>query len=258
MSVGFSVLSSGSKGNSLFIQGPGGALVIDAGLSAREILKRLSDVGQVPSSVRGILLTHEHTDHVRGVRPLARKLKVPVYGTAETLRVVDLPMDIETVPLRSGQRFHCHGFDISPFSIPHDAGDPVGFVLAAGPLRVGVATDLGYGTSLVKERLKGCQAVVLESNHDEKMLMEGPYPWFLKQRVRSRTGHLSNSASSVMLESVRGSDLQIAVLAHLSEVNNSPELALASAVDVVRVDGGGPRIEVASVSTPLPMIWLEE
>lgn len=258
MPIGLSVLSSGSKGNCIYVEGPHGAVIIDAGLSAREILKRLALVGGDPSRVGAILLTHEHTDHSRGIMPLARKLKVPVYGTLGTLEAVRLPQDVHTLPFRSGTGFNGPGFGVMPFSIPHDAMDPVGFVLEADDVRIGIATDLGYGTALARERLKGCAAVVLESNHDETMLMEGPYPWFLKQRVRSRRGHLSNEASARILNAIKGSDLQLTVLAHLSEVNNSPELALTSAMDSIAGDGGGPRLEVASVSKPLPMIWLDD
>lgn len=258
MPIGLSVLSSGSKGNCIYISGDDGAVIVDAGLSAREILRRLAVVGCEPLRIKGILVTHEHTDHVRGLAALARKLKTPVYGTAETLDAIHLPRDIGKRSFRAGRAFDGMGFEVMPFSVPHDARDPVGFVIRLGTTAIGVATDLGYGTALVKERLKGCRAVVLESNHDERMLMEGPYPWFLKQRVRSRRGHLSNDSSAEMLSVVQGSGLQLAVLAHLSEINNRPHLALGTATEAVRCGGGGPRVEVASVYEPLPMMWLDE
>ena len=253
--IGISVLASGSRGNSIYMEGPEGGIIVDAGLSARETLKRLETVGAGPAGIRAVLLTHEHSDHVGGLRPLARKLKVPVCATRDTLEAAGLPKDVAVEEVCAGVKFQRAGFEILPFSIPHDAIDPVGFIVGFGGLKIGIATDLGYGTALVKERLKSCAAVVLESNHDERMLMEGPYPWYLKQRVRGRQGHLSNDSSAGMIAGLTHSDLQLVVLAHLSEINNAPDLAFGTASEAMV--GYGADLEVASAHVPTRMIYLD-
>ncbi len=255
MSIALSVLASGSKGNSIYLEGPDGALLIDAGLSARETVKRIELVGADPRRVKGILVTHEHSDHIRGVKVVARRLKVPVYGTPETVTAARLPGDVRIHEIKAGTPFAAAGFEIMPFTIPHDALDPVGFIAGLGSVRVGVATDLGHATTLVRERLKDCGALVLESNHDEKMLMEGPYPWFLKQRVKGRSGHLSNVASAEMLARFSNPDLQFVILAHLSEINNVPDLALGTAREALAGYGYG--LEAASAAAPTKLVYLD-
>lgn len=255
--VGVSVLASGSKGNSIFVDGPDGSLLVDAGLSAREILRRLSHVGVSPDRLSGILVTHDHSDHLRGVRVLARRLGLTVYGTAKTLRASGLPGDADVRIVRPGEGFTVAGFTVKPFSLPHDAQDPVGFLLSRDGVKVGIATDLGCETALVKRRLTGCDMLVLESNYDEDMLLKGPYPWFLKQRIRSREGHLSNEASSRLLSDLLHARLQKVVLAHLSEVNNSPEAALVGAVDAVGGTGNAVDLVVACQAEPTPVMIIE-
>jgi len=255
MTISLSVLASGSKGNSVYLEGPEGALLIDAGLSARETIKRIETVGADPGFVRGIIVTHEHSDHMGGVKVVARRLKIPVYATRKTAGAASLPDDVQVRLIESGTSFEAAGFEIMPFSIPHDALDPVGFTAKLDSIRVGVATDLGCATALVRERLIECRAVVLESNHDEKMLMEGPYPWFLKQRVKGRTGHLSNEAAARMLNDLSSTDLQHVFLAHLSEINNAPDLALGTAREALA--GYGTDLEAASPAAPTRRVFLE-
>lgn len=252
-SVSICVLSSGSKGNSFLVDGPEGALLIDAGLSAREVHRRICAMGFDPGRIRGILVTHDHDDHVRGVRVLARRLKLPVLGTAGTLEVTSLSQEGPVGAVRPGVEFRAGGFAVHPFSLPHDGVDPVGFVLSLEGLKIGVATDLGYPTALVRTRLQGCDFLLLESNHDEKMLIEGPYPWFLKQRIRGRTGHLSNGASSELLEELVHNGLQRVVLAHLSETNNTPDLALGAAREVLEEGKNGVKVHVACMASPTPV-----
>ncbi len=221
------LLASGSKGNSLFIEAGGTKLLVDAGLSAREIVARLSAIEVAAAEIDGIVISHEHTDHIRGAGALARKFDLPV--------LISYPTSRETaghfraarlVEFESGCSFEFRDILIDPFPITHDSADPVGLVIESRDGRIGVATDLGLATRLVKEKLKGCRALVLESNHDEEMLVNGPYPWYLKQRIKSRHGHLSNSESAGLLAEVMGPDLEMVFLAHLSEVNNHPEAVL--------------------------------
>jgi phosphoribosyl 1,2-cyclic phosphodiesterase len=255
--IGVSALASGSKGNSIYIDGPDGSLIVDAGLSAREIMRRLAHVGASPDRLSGILVTHDHSDHLRGVRVLAKRLGLTVYGTADTLKAAELPDSASVKIVRSGEDFVVAGFTVKPFSLPHDAADPVGYILEREGVKVGVATDLGCATGLVKRRLAECDMLVLESNYDESMLREGPYPWFLKQRIRSRKGHLSNEASSQILSELLHPGLQCVILAHLSEVNNCPGVALDEAVDAVGSRGNGVDITAAGMAEPTPIMIIE-
>lgn len=224
------LLASGSKGNSIYVEAGGSRLLIDAGLSAAELLRRLGSVGAESEKLDAILITHEHSDHVRGTGTLARKLKIPLLVNAQTCRAGSAFIGkAEIIEFESGSPFIFKDLQIDPFPTTHDASDPVGFMIECGEGKFGMATDLGIATRLVKDKLKGCRAVVLESNHDEEMLVNGPYPWHLKQRIKSRHGHLSNSESAELLDEIMHSDLNAVFLAHLSEVNNDPDLALGVA-----------------------------
>ena len=224
------LLASGSKGNCLFLETDSCRLLIDAGLSGREAQARLAAIGVAPESLDGILITHEHSDHIRGVGTLARRLKIPVLVASRTheasRHVIGKVNIIEFDP---GTAFTFKGVAIDPFPITHDACDPVGFRIEGGEGCIGFATDLGIATRLTCEKLKGCRALVLEFNHDEEMLQNGPYPWHLKQRIRSRHGHLSNSEGAQLLEELLHPGLEGVFLSHLSEVNNDPALAMTAA-----------------------------
>lgn len=256
-SLNVCALASGSKGNSVFLDGPDGALLVDAGLSAREIVKRIHTVGGDPARIKAILVTHDHTDHTRGVRVLAKRLSIPVIGTRGTLETAGLCEAAIVSHIRPGKEFQAAGFIVHPFSLPHDASDPVGFVLSVAGTRVGIATDLGCATALVQTRLQECDFLFLESNHDEKMLMEGPYPWFLKQRIRSRMGHLSNEASAGILAELIHGGLRGVVLAHLSEMNNRPDIALGKAGEVIEGLRSGAKVTVAGMAEPTSVFRLE-
>lgn len=220
------LLASGSKGNSLFVEADGTRLLVDAGLSAREIVRRLAVIGVEPPDLDGLFISHEHVDHVRGASVLARKYRLPVYVSYPTHQEVREGIRGATVvEFESGYSFGFRDLLIDPFPITHDACDPVGFTIESGEGKVGVATDLGTATRLVADKLKGCRVLVLESNHDEEMLMGGPYPWHLKQRIKSRHGHLSNNDSAALLAEVTHPGLEGLFLAHLSEVNNDPVVA---------------------------------
>jgi len=291
--VRFTVLASGSKGNSTVVTGGGTRILVDAGLSCRELFRRMKLAGEEWETLDAIVITHEHTDHIHGLAVTARKLGIPVYLTEGTHRAwmrwvsprrqmtyaqwvdqcrkqaaerqaeaesgqclaeveadeadLEAPADEQdaiTEPVvaakdpswlpsveyfQAGQPFQIGDVAVSPFTIPHDAADPVGFVFRAEGVRMAVATDLGYIPPNVKAQLKGVDLLLLESNHDLEMLRDGPYPWSVKQRVLSRVGHLSNEAAADFLENQYDGQAAYVILAHLSESNNLPELARVAA-----------------------------
>lgn len=308
--VRMTVLASGSKGNSTVVSTATTRILVDAGLSCRELMKRMKAAGEDPTTLNGILVTHEHQDHVQGLAVTARKLGIPVYWTeathrawvrwltprkrityaewleqrknaaqaereaaerqasqpessdggpctgvspmrpvpdAEELAAVEEALgeaakapekDPTALPaveyFRAGNRFRIGDIAITPFTIPHDAIDPVGFVFEADGVRIGLATDLGYMPSNVSVQLRGCDVLMLESNHDLEMLRDGPYPWSVKQRVMSRVGHLSNDAAADFLAKGYDGYATWVILAHLSENNNLPELARIAAERALR------------------------
>jgi phosphoribosyl 1,2-cyclic phosphodiesterase len=187
--------------------------------------------GVDPGALKAILVSHCHKDHITGVGVLSRKYKLPVFLNHAAWRRAGKALGkLHSLELfQTGRIFQLAGFRIHPFSLPHDCADPVGFRISRGSARLGIATDLGTPTGLVMQHLAGVQALIIESNHDPAMLMEGPYPWELKQRVKSRLGHLSNGAAADLLSRITSDELQAVVLAHLSETNNSPDLALECA-----------------------------
>lgn len=247
------LLASGSKGNAIFIESGKTRLLIDAGLSAREISKRLLSMDVDPMSLSAILVTHEHIDHVRGLGPLVRRYNCPVYLQSEIAgRLKDVGKTECVREFDDGQTFQVQNLSIRPFSISHDSIAPVGFSITGDFGKVGVATDLGIATRLVTDSLANCRALVLEANHDEDMLRDGPYPWPLKQRVRSNRGHLSNSAAGTLLKNLLWDGLEAVFLGHLSEVNNRPELALGAVTPVI--DGQNlcsPHLMVGMQSSPV-------
>ncbi len=310
--VRFTVLASGSKGNSTVVTGGRTRILVDCGLSCRELFRRMRLAGEEPETLDAIVITHEHSDHVNGVAVTARKLGIPVYFTEATHRAwtrwltprrqmtyaqwleqcrkqaaerqaeqdaaaeegepdeTDLVTDPEPISpamaelvaaeaaaaeaadpvpsdsapakekkdpawlpavefFQAGQPFQIGDIAVSPFTIPHDAADPVGFVFKAEGVRMAFATDLGYIPPNVKAQLAGADLLLLESNHDLEMLRDGPYPWSVKQRVLSRVGHLSNEAAAEFLETEYDGQAAYVILAHLSESNNLPELARVAA-----------------------------
>jgi phosphoribosyl 1,2-cyclic phosphodiesterase len=311
--VRFTVLASGSKGNSTIVSGGRTRILVDAGLSCRELFRRMKLAGEDPSTLDAIVITHEHQDHVSGLAVMARKLGIPVYFTEATHRAwirwltprrqmtyaqwlelcrrqaAERRAELETAPqpsnvedpaedpeeaeadcqplstqpatptaqslepnpapdpsgppslkqdptwlpaveyFQAGQPFTIGDMALSPFTISHDAADPVGFVFTAEGVRMGFATDLGYVTPNVRQQLRALDLLLIESNHDLEMLRDGPYPWSVKQRVLSRVGHLSNEAASAFLSTGYDGQATYVILAHLSENNNLPELARIAA-----------------------------
>jgi phosphoribosyl 1,2-cyclic phosphodiesterase len=308
------ILASGSKGNATVIAAGATRILVDAGLSCRELLRRMAAVGEDPAALSAILITHEHIDHVAGLAVLARRLGIPVFFTEPTHRawarsltpkttmsyakwlelqqsqkaareaaleegaVLTITAVAEEEDLvepaaksdptalpaveyfRAGHGFSIGELDIQPFTIPHDAVDPCGFVFhaRAESLRMAIATDLGYIPPNVKQALREVDVLLLESNHDLEMLKDGPYPWSVKQRVLSRVGHLSNTATAEFLMRDYDGGAHTIVLGHLSEQNNLPELARLAAEQAIagRMSLLGNRLLLALQDAPLEPICL--
>ncbi len=228
------VLASGSRGNCTLISSGRTRLLVDAGLSCKETFRRLKLCGEDPRLLSAILVSHEHSDHVAGVRVLAKKLKVPVFMTGATYQVwarwvrdeFDGPVHLDRLEFfQAGRSFQVGDIEVRPFTIPHDAADPVAFTFRGEGVKVGIVTDLGYMPASVRDHISGCDGLVIESNHDLEMLRGGPYPWSVKQRVMSRVGHLSNEALADFIVNDYDGNAAFLVLAHLSEQNNHPEIA---------------------------------
>jgi phosphoribosyl 1,2-cyclic phosphodiesterase len=256
ISFRISILASGSTGNSTLLETSSTTLLIDAGLGKKEMLRRFEALGRArPERVDAILVTHEHSDHSTGLAQMAREWNCPAYLTEPTHREIvkmfaaedpekpayrrgssdgnpsrkpSRKAHIDRVEyIRAGERFEIGDIEINPFAIPHDAADPVGYAFRTNGTKVALVTDLGYMPELVKHHLREADFLILESNHDLDMLKVGPYPWYIKQRVMSRTGHLSNSVVSDFLSDSEVFDgrARYLVLAHLSEQNNTPDIA---------------------------------
>jgi phosphoribosyl 1,2-cyclic phosphodiesterase len=228
----FALLGSGSRGNGTLVEIGDQRLLIDCGFTLRETVSRLARLGVAADDLTAILVTHEHGDHLRGVLPLARRYRLPIYLTAGTARHLDL-RDYRVHLLQCQTPFLLHDIAITPLVVPHDAREPCQFLFDNGHHRLAVVTDLGHTTPYLHQELQRCSALVIESNHDEEMLRSGPYPAALKARVAGAWGHLSNAQTAHFVAEVAHSGLQHLVAAHLSEQNNHPDRvrsALATAL----------------------------
>lgn len=239
------VLASGSRGNSIYVSQGETSILIDAGLSGIQIQRRMASRGIKPENLNAILVTHEHSDHILGAGVLSRRYNLPVYISRSTQKASEATLGkVKQVnPFSPGDTFEINGMHIHPFSISHDAVDPAGFTIACGNRKIGIATDLGIVTAMVKEHLKQCSLLLIESNHDPDMLDNGPYPWPLKQRIKSRVGHLSNSDAAKLIRQVHSHTLSHIILGHLSHENNRPEIAENTAASVLK--GTSVRLHVA-------------
>ena len=225
MSVKLCVLASGSSGNCTFISTGTTRILIDAGLSAKKTTERLAEIDERVEDLDAICVTHEHGDHIAGLRVLQKKHGIAVYanaGTFEGIRAARQGGEVACCQFSTGSIFKIGDLALEPFSISHDAYEPVGFVVRSAACAVGVATDIGIVTNLLREKLRNCQAVVIEANHDEELLHAAARPWSLKQRILSNQGHLSNRASAELIAEVAGDGLNHVFLAHLSADCNSP------------------------------------
>lgn len=235
------ILGSGSSGNSIYIGSGGSGILIDAGLSRRELRSRLGTIGVELEGIGAVLLSHEHDDHVRGLAALQKASGAAVHlnrGTASGLLDRGVPPAAFRY-FKTGIDFAVGPFTVHPFPVPHDALDPVGFVIAAGGIRVGIATDLGHPSAPVVERLRGCRALVIESNHDLDLLGCAARPPSVKERIWGDRGHLSNSSAAELLAEVASEALQDIFLAHLSQECNRPELAHRTALRAAARGGFG-------------------
>jgi phosphoribosyl 1,2-cyclic phosphodiesterase len=228
------LLASGSKGNAIYVESGDSRVLVDAGLSARELNRRLASFGADGDSLHALLITHEHTDHCRGLGPMARRHHLPVFIQHQTREILTGIGRIDDCrDFSSGDTLLLRGLRIETVPLTHDAVATVGYIIETGEGKVGIVTDLGIATRLVVERFRGCRVLILESNHDEEMLWEGPYPWALKQRIRGKHGHLSNRAAAELLGNLLWEGLEAVFLAHLSETNNLPCLAERHAREVL-------------------------
>ena len=247
----FCVLASGSSGNSAFIATERTRVLIDAGLSFRELSKRLAAIGEQPDRIDAILVTHEHCDHIAGLARFARRVPAPIYVTRLTAPVIEWDgFTPRLEPFQAGARFVVGDIEIDSFTIPHDAVDPVGFAFRAQGIKIGLVTDLGYIPDSIKFHLRGSQVLMLESNHDLDMLKVGPYPWAVKQRVMSRNGHLSNDVVGDFVSHEFDSGTATLILGHLSEHNNHPEIARMVARQALDRRGLATQLVVASQKEP--------
>lgn len=245
------MLASGSSGNSALVSTGSTRLLVDAGLSRRELINRLAAVGEPFERIDAILISHEHSDHVSGLPVIAKTLDVPVYLTHLAAPAISWNgYQPKTEAFQAGMRLAIGDLEVDTFTIPHDAADPVGFCFRSQGLKIGLVTDLGYIPESIRFHLRGADLLVLESNHDLEMLKVGPYPWAVKQRVMSRNGHLSNDAVSDFIGSDLDGSVRTLVLGHLSEHNNHPEIARLSASQALTARGLGTRLVIASRHEP--------
>ena len=260
----FAVLASSSKGNCTYVETGGTRILVDAGLRCSGVCERLAAIGRSLQDVQAVLVTHGHTDHTSSLPVIEGKTGVPVYATDGTALTIERDGRREKPDLAwnfavfaAGEPFALGDLEVEPFPVPHDAADPVGFVLRApGGAALGFATDLGGAPLVVRNRLRGCGALVLEFNHDREMLLASDRSWSLKQRILGRSGHLSNEQAAELLEAVATPALRHLVPAHLSDECNTPGLALAAARGALRRAGLDPDAVLREPAYPTPLFAL--
>ena len=281
MPVRFTILGSGSSGNCAYIETESSRVLVDAGFSPRQIRQRLAMIGRTPENLSAIFITHEHADHISGLFGLAEKLRIPIYCNRDTQEAIawafkerwngkrdplfdgmektaaDFIQKLEWRLFQTGDRFELNDLLVETFPIPHDAQDPVGYLLRTTGGNFGFATDLGHMTKLVMERIRAANVLVLESNHDVRMLQDSHRSWHLKQRILGRHGHLSNEAAAEAAEQIMSADLKHLYLAHLSRECNKPELAMRVMTERMgRIGAGHVQVQLASQHTPCATLEL--
>ncbi|HWY77167.1 MAG TPA: MBL fold metallo-hydrolase [Verrucomicrobiae bacterium] len=225
--VQLTILGSGSAGNCAYVETNEARLLVDAGFSLRQIRKRMASIGRAPEGLSGVLVTHEHSDHISGLAGLCTKLNIPIYCNRDTKEQIEwqLQTRFDCRVFTTGASFEIGDVIVDTFSIPHDASDPVGFLLRTTLGQIGFLTDLGHATKLALQRVRAANVLVLESNHDLKMLQESSRPWSLKQRIAGRHGHLSNTDAADAAQEIMSAELRHLYLGHLSRECNRPQLA---------------------------------
>jgi phosphoribosyl 1,2-cyclic phosphodiesterase len=258
--VRFTILGSGSGGNCAYLETDHARILVDAGFSGRQIRQRLALIGRTPETLTGILITHEHADHIQGLASLCEKLSIPLYCNRQTLEAIQTQLGVkfDARIFATGSSFEVGDVSIDTFSLPHDAYDPTGFLLRTTNGNIGFLTDLGHATKLVLQRVRCAHQLVLEANHDVKLLQsDSKRPWSVKQRILSRHGHLSNDAAADVLEQIVGADLQDVYLGHLSRDCNRPDLAARVVGDRLRQLGATHvRLHLTSQESPCPTVEL--
>ncbi len=260
MAVGVTVLGSGSKGNATLIHTENSGVLIDNGFSRKELLKRLADNGISQEVIKAIVITHEHGDHVKGVRVLADHLDIPTYCTTDTLRYLKAKNNIgkKQVLFDPGSSFTIEEFVIEPFSVPHDAVQPVAFVIKTGDIKVGVATDLGQVGKLALQRLYDCDLLCLESNYDIDMLKKADRPISLKRRIMGRHGHLDNADALESLEFLLTAKTKHLIMAHVSSDCNEYELVESlTSQKLAEINRSDINMQVARQHSSLEPIWID-
>jgi phosphoribosyl 1,2-cyclic phosphodiesterase len=261
MAVTVSVLGSGSRGNATFVKTERVRLLVDAGMSRREIANRLESIGEDPDGIDAVLVTHEHNDHSCGIKTIVKDLQIQVFATRGTIRAIhaeDFELNgSKIIPVTAGLPFTINDAEIIPFAVPHDAAEPVAFSITSCGVKVTQLTDVGYLPDHVAYRLRGSNLLILESNHDLEMLRVGPYPWNLKQRLMGRYGHLSNTAAARFFREQYDGRADHVLLAHLSSKNNHPEIARQESARALRDRGlDRVRLTVTSQDQPTPPVQL--
>ncbi len=258
-SFGLTVLGSGSSGNATVVHAPAGDILVDAGFSGKELQARFASAGLDPSRVKALLVTHEHSDHVKGCRIFSERYGVPVYATQRTQAILAQGNWIgeRKALIAAGSPFSLCGVEVSPFSVPHDASDPVGYTFSFGGRKIGVATDMGAMNMLSLQRLKGCAALVLESNHDLDMLRNSTRPLHLKRRIMGRLGHMNNVDAMDALEALLTECSQCVILAHLSGECNTLDLVRKMASEkLAKLRRDDILLLVAEQTRPSRTVWL--
>ncbi|MGI5868522.1 MAG: MBL fold metallo-hydrolase [Kiritimatiellia bacterium] len=232
----FCVLASGSSGNCIYVESKETRVLVDAGISRKAVQERLAQIGVELDAIAGLCITHDHTDHTAAIPVLLKHHQMPLYATYATASSVETntKKHFEWNLFEPGCAFAIGDLTFEAFTVPHDAGDPVGFVVSDGERRLGIATDMGEVPDMVAHHLKGCHALILEFNHDRDLLLNADRPWMLKQRILGRRGHLSNVQASDLLRNIAGDHLRTLFLAHLSEDCNTPALARGCAAEALR------------------------
>jgi phosphoribosyl 1,2-cyclic phosphodiesterase len=259
--VRLTILGSGSAGNCAYLETDEIRILIDAGFSGRQIRQRLATIGRTPENLSGILVTHEHSDHVQGLAALCEKLRIPLYCNRLTKEAIEyqLQMRLDCRIFNTGGSFEIGDVSVETFMVPHDAQDPVGFLIRTAAGHIGFLTDLGHTNKLVIERIRAANVLVLETNHDVKMLQESPHrPWSLKQRILGRHGHLSNEAAADAAQQIMSAHLRHLYLGHLSRECNRAEIARkVMAQRLEKIGATHVRLEVTMQNVPSPTLELE-